>query len=504
VLYLFDEINMKADILNVMPNVGNTQEDERTLQIALELSNLGLLGTCDDGNSTSSYSEIEKNKKSINMTECVPVPSSEHVAEIVGRQGCKIKALRAKTNTYIKTPVRGEEPVFVVTGRKEDVAMARREVQSAAEHFTQIRASRNKQALLNGSNILPNGESTAGTITLQVRVPYRVVGLVVGPKGATIKRIQQQTHTYIVTPSRDKEPVFEVTGLPENVEKAKEEIEAHIAARTGTQQISVDDDFKSNGTEVGAQSQLAAAFRAKAAEAAASSLNIPIAVNNTASAFVPYNTTSTSILRNRTTPSYLPTTTPSSTNTYRTPSELHALSRQQINKINSLSNFPGMISGFPMESHSVLDSSSPPTTAWSTGCNSVGSNSSLSSQCFNFSHSTNTNNRSPTSTYSGSSFNSRLSPTLSDPEYPVLPPLLPHSTSSTITSSLQSPSTDLQCLLQRSGSHSVDSTTSSIQSISDLGSATSYPGSAIHRSSSFASAAPQNIESGYSSGWFSF
>ncbi|CAB1424356.1 unnamed protein product [Pleuronectes platessa] len=41
-------------------------------------------------------------KRSVNMTECVPVPSSEHVAEIVGRQGCKIKALRAKTNTYIR------------------------------------------------------------------------------------------------------------------------------------------------------------------------------------------------------------------------------------------------------------------------------------------------------------------------------------------------------------------------------------------------------------------
>ena len=58
-----------------------------------------------------------------------------------------------------------------------------------------------------------NSEECPGTITLQVRVPYRVVGLVVGPKGATIKRIQQQTHTYIVTPSRDKEPVFEVTGM---------------------------------------------------------------------------------------------------------------------------------------------------------------------------------------------------------------------------------------------------------------------------------------------------
>lgn len=30
-----------------------------------------------------------RNKKSQNTTECVPVPSSEHVAEIVGRQGTK-------------------------------------------------------------------------------------------------------------------------------------------------------------------------------------------------------------------------------------------------------------------------------------------------------------------------------------------------------------------------------------------------------------------------------
>lgn len=173
-----------------------------------------------------------KTRRSQNMTECVPVPSSEHVAEIVGRQGCKIKALRAKTNTYIKTPVRGEEPVFVVTGRKEDVAAAKREILSAADHFSQIRASRknNINSTLAIGQLMAN---TPGQTTVQVRVPYRVVGLVVGPKGATIKRIQQQTHTYIVTPSRDKEPVFEVTGLPENVDAARKEIEAHIALRTG-------------------------------------------------------------------------------------------------------------------------------------------------------------------------------------------------------------------------------------------------------------------------------
>lgn len=150
--------------------------------------------------------------------------------------GCKIKALRAKTNTYIKTPVRGEEPVFVVTGRKEDVAKAKREILSAAEHFSQIRASRkNNLAGLGSGTSTPPGPpaNIPGHVTIQVRVPYRVVGLVVGPKGATIKRIQHQTHTYIVTPSRDKEPVFEVTGLPESVETARREIEAHIAMRTG-------------------------------------------------------------------------------------------------------------------------------------------------------------------------------------------------------------------------------------------------------------------------------
>ncbi|KYN03136.1 RNA-binding protein MEX3B [Cyphomyrmex costatus] len=157
------------------------------------------------------------------------------------RPGCKIKALRAKTNTYIKTPVRGEEPVFVVTGRKEDVARAKREILSAAEHFSQIRASRKSSlgALLGAP---PGPPATVpGHITIQVRVPYRVVGLVVGPKGATIKRIQHQTHTYIVTPSRDKEPVFEVTGLPESVEAAKREIQAHITLRTGTAPGVVDD-----------------------------------------------------------------------------------------------------------------------------------------------------------------------------------------------------------------------------------------------------------------------
>lgn len=216
-------------------HIGQTIEDERAFQLAVELTMLCLNSKAE----SELDSDFRGNKKSQNTTECVPVPSSEHVAEIVGRQGCKIKGLRAKTNTYIKTPVRGEEPVFVVTGRKEDVNAAKNEILSAAEHFTHIRLQRKNN--INGvtlGNVTFSGQpgvvnQLPGQTTIQVRVPYRVVGLVVGPKGATIKRIQQTTNTYIITPSREKEPVFEVTGLPDNVESARKEIEAHIALRTG-------------------------------------------------------------------------------------------------------------------------------------------------------------------------------------------------------------------------------------------------------------------------------
>ncbi|XP_046354679.1 RNA-binding protein MEX3B-like [Haliotis cracherodii] len=267
---------MPANIYADMMTASTGIEDQRALQLAFELSLLGLGGedepsttspnstTVNSSSSSSSFEDSNARKRSANMTECVPVPSSEHVAEIVGRQGCKIKALRAKTNTYIKTPVRGEEPVFVVTGRKEDVNSAKREILSAAEHFSQIRASRRNSSVSsvgssNGSTLTPGPPSpnAPGQVTIQVRVPYRVVGLVVGPKGATIKRIQQQTHTYIVTPSRDKEPVFEVTGLPDNVEKARQEIESHIAMRTGglvdTTNLPSNhgEDFPSNGLDSG-------------------------------------------------------------------------------------------------------------------------------------------------------------------------------------------------------------------------------------------------------------
>jgi len=68
-------------------------ESDGTLQLALELQQLMSFGASptlpEDLTNFSLFQSLDemRSKKSQNMTECVPVPSSEHVAEIVGRQG---------------------------------------------------------------------------------------------------------------------------------------------------------------------------------------------------------------------------------------------------------------------------------------------------------------------------------------------------------------------------------------------------------------------------------
>lgn len=64
-----------------------------------------------------------------------------------------------------------------MTGRKEDVAKAKREILSAAEHFSLIRASRKPSLLggLTGKGTPPGPPANIpGQITILVRVPYRV------------------------------------------------------------------------------------------------------------------------------------------------------------------------------------------------------------------------------------------------------------------------------------------------------------------------------------------
>lgn len=93
--------------------------DDRALQLALELSMLGFtdpLSTVSEPDSpaelgsfvnslTSVGLEEVRSKKSQNMTECVPVPSSEHVAEIVGRQGKSLNYSHKTKNKQKKNSI---------------------------------------------------------------------------------------------------------------------------------------------------------------------------------------------------------------------------------------------------------------------------------------------------------------------------------------------------------------------------------------------------------------
>lgn len=81
---------MPANLFTETLPVNTNLEEQRALHLAFELSMLGL---DEDNNSSNmndlseSAAELLKKNNGANTTECVPVPSSEHVAEIVGRQG---------------------------------------------------------------------------------------------------------------------------------------------------------------------------------------------------------------------------------------------------------------------------------------------------------------------------------------------------------------------------------------------------------------------------------
>jgi len=154
------------------------------------------------------------NKDSLVM-ERVQVPSSQHVAEIVGKKGSMIRELRERTNTYIRTPLLGEQPEFLISGSTENVAEAKKEILKLSQHFTDLR--------------FPTEETARECkITVKFHVPYASVGLVVGHGGTNIKRIRSMTGTLIVTPKPLQDPIFIVKGPPANVHNAIMQIEGQL------------------------------------------------------------------------------------------------------------------------------------------------------------------------------------------------------------------------------------------------------------------------------------
>lgn len=159
------------------------------------------------------------------ITDCVAVPTSKHVAQILGKKGCKIRALRETTKTFIRSPLPNEEPVFIVKGKKDGVATAVEAIKSASKFFTSL--DNEKEHACSCDTRTNRGES----IVVKLKIPEPYVGLVVGIKGCTIKEIEKATNTYIKSPTLDLEPVFTITGAPEYCEKAMNFISRYMDLR---------------------------------------------------------------------------------------------------------------------------------------------------------------------------------------------------------------------------------------------------------------------------------
>jgi len=164
----------------------------------------------------------------------VPVPSSDHVAEIVGKRGCKILFLMNTIQVKIVAPRRDQQPIFKVSGERFAVTAACKLILEAAEHFSKIQEVRQFKAEIGAIGAaLPGNTFSSDIVLMKLAVPHHLVGLLIGWKGQNIQTIKLETNVEILSPKRFSAPLFQLIGSFENVLKAKSSIDLLIFKHTG-------------------------------------------------------------------------------------------------------------------------------------------------------------------------------------------------------------------------------------------------------------------------------
>lgn len=161
----------------------------------------------------------------------VHVKTSSIAAEIIGKEGGKIKQIIDRTSTKILSPKKNEPPIFSITGYRDQVNDAEREILKLVVHFENLRNKEKKD------NKLPDG-----FVRRNVRVSGKHVGLIVGKNGKTIQRIKRLTHTEIKTPDKGTAPIFVIEGLACDVDRAGQLITDEVDKKTGPGPVHPVDD----------------------------------------------------------------------------------------------------------------------------------------------------------------------------------------------------------------------------------------------------------------------
>lgn len=135
------------------------------------------------------------------------VPSNEHAAEIIGFKGFKIKRISKETHTYIQCPSPNDLPIFRIFGdSKLSIKIARGKIREYAAHFDKMRNKKRQIKLRSGERLQ--------TICFK----KSEISCIIGRKGRQIKSIMTATNVSVISPDRNKEPIFIVVGKERNVE----------------------------------------------------------------------------------------------------------------------------------------------------------------------------------------------------------------------------------------------------------------------------------------------
>eukprot|EP00968_Pinguiococcus_pyrenoidosus_P024882 scaffold5143_cov231-Pinguiococcus_pyrenoidosus.AAC.1 len=163
------------------------------------------------------------------VSEVIPVPVDK-VGKLIGRGGATISQLQQTFSCRIQIPQEpdpqnpSQKSVHITSNAKEQIDLLRDEITRIISNDAPVGAGQGY-----------GGAPAPGTINMTYDIPDERVGAVIGKRGATIQYIQNTTQTRIQIPndadvgSNPKVRHAVISGLPQNCEHAKREIENILA-----------------------------------------------------------------------------------------------------------------------------------------------------------------------------------------------------------------------------------------------------------------------------------
>lgn len=154
-----------------------------------------------------------------NIIREVRLPSEKHVAQVVGKEGKKIKKIIRDTNTYIKSPKIGEEPIFKIHGFWKKVNEAELKILLISKNYSYMEEIKNN----------PIVEEKTQELTIE-----KFFSLIVGKNKYNINEIGLKTNTRIISPPNQVEPYkLIIIGSIENIKLAWKMIKDYIHTLKG-------------------------------------------------------------------------------------------------------------------------------------------------------------------------------------------------------------------------------------------------------------------------------